>query len=318
MQPLQSIHPFAHAKLNLAIAVGPAVPDGPRKGWHPIASWMVPIDLGDSLTLTRLEADRLSRYAILWDDAAPRPSAIDWSITKDLAVRAHLLLERELGRPLPVQFKCVKRTPVGGGLGGGSSDAASALMGLNELFGLGLSVPRLGVLSRELGSDVAYFLREPGAAAPDPAIVEGFGDRIERTPAVSGHALLLFPDFGCPTPAVYAAFDQTHATDEPFEHRAARVRAMADAATLEGLLFNDLAGPAEAVAPALAELRAAVHDATGLQAHVTGSGSTLFSIARDAEHAAWLAARIRGVIEPARLVALPVRIGAAASHPASA
>ena len=130
---------MAPAKLNLALSVGP--PNG--QGLHPICSWMVTVDLSDELLVTRLEPDRLSRYAILWHPEAKRQTEIDWSITTDLAVRAHLALEAHVERRLPVQLKLEKRIPVGGGLGGGSSDAATMLLALNELFELGLSSAEL-------------------------------------------------------------------------------------------------------------------------------------------------------------------------------
>ncbi|TVQ61209.1 MAG: hypothetical protein EA379_06850, partial [Phycisphaerales bacterium] len=199
----------AHAKINLALSVGP--PEGDA-GHHPIASWFAPLDLCDDLTLTCLEPDRASRYAIIWASDAPRSSAVDWSITKDLAVRAHMLLERELGVRMTVQMKLEKRIPVGGGLGGGSSDAAAMLLALREMFSLDVSLDDLRVISKELGSDVAYFLDEQAGAGQDddrprPALVEGFGDRVERSAPVRAHAALIAPSFGCPTGAVYRTFD---------------------------------------------------------------------------------------------------------------
>ncbi len=104
----------APAKLNLALSVGPPAEDG----MHPICTWMVAIDLCDELTVTRLEADRLSCYAIIWHEDAKRRSDIDWPITRDLAVRAHLALEQHTNSRLPVQLKLQKRIPVGAGLGG--------------------------------------------------------------------------------------------------------------------------------------------------------------------------------------------------------
>ena len=137
--PRPSVTRAARAKRNLALSVGP-----PRAGdgYHPIASWMARVDLADDLTLTRLDDGDLSRYAIVWHEEALRPTPIDWSITKDLAVRAHLLVQEHLGTEMPVQLKLENRIPVGGGLGGGSADAAAMLLALDELFGLDLGRER--------------------------------------------------------------------------------------------------------------------------------------------------------------------------------
>lgn len=302
MQPGESITLHAHAKVNLALAVGPPVASGDKKGWHPIASWMAPVSLADTLTLTRLPDDSLSRYAVRWHDDAPRKSPIDWSITRDLAVRAHLALEHHAARPLPVQMRLDKRTPTGGGLGGGSSDAAAMLRAASRMFAIDADLP---ALSRPLGSDVAFFL---GANdTPPPALVEGFGDRIERTPKINGSLVLLFPDFGCPTPDVYRAFDVIDA-DNTFESRAAAVRELANGADLNAELFNDLAPPAELVAPNLRDLRAAVESSTALPAHVTGSGSTLFLIASDPDHASWITRTVGEQFDAERLAALAVAL----------
>src|SRR6185295_18407432 len=123
--------------VNLALSVGPPLPAGdPRAGMHPIASWMHAIDLCDEVWITRLVTGA-SRLDIAWADDAPRPSPIDWPSEKDLAFRAHRLLEGDTGRALPAAIRIAKRIPVGGGLGGGSSDAAATLLALNDLFALG-------------------------------------------------------------------------------------------------------------------------------------------------------------------------------------
>lgn len=257
----------ARAKVNLALSVGPPS----ENGMHPIASWMARLDLADDLTLTRLDEGDLSRYAVLWHEDAPRKTEIDWSITSDLAVRAHLLLQEELGRDLPVQLKMEKRVPVGAGLGGGSADAASMLLAVDELFGLELNSDQLVELGARLGSDVPYCLH--GGAA----LVEGLGETLERTPAVSGTVLLALPAFGCATGAVYKAYD-----DEPRDLRADDVRTMARSGTLDvSVLFNDLEAPARRAQPALDrllnDLRAMASD--DLAVHLTGSGSACFAIA---------------------------------------
>jgi len=288
----------ARAKVNLALSVGAPLREGPRSGYHPIASWMARIDLADELMVTRLEDDRLSRYAILWHADAPRTSPIDWSITKDLAVRAHLLLEEETGRSLPVQLKLDKRIPVGGGLGGGSADAAAMLLAVRELFDLAIPDSRMVELAMKLGSDVAFCLEE------GPAVVAGLGERIERTPAVEGWIVLVMPPFGCPTGAVYRAFDEVAGEAEAREEE---VRAMARGAGagIEGLsLFNDLAAAAERVAPELGLLRAQIARALGRMGdsgpravHVTGSGSTCFVVCGSAAHAAETEASLRRALE---------------------
>lgn len=293
----------ARAKINLALAVD--APTGPD-GLHPIASWMARLDLADDLELTRLEVGYLSRYAIIWKNDAPKPTPIDWSITKDLAVRAHLLLEERTGSPLPVQMKLEKRIPVGGGLGGGSADAAAVLLATNELFELGLAPEELARLGATLGSDVPYCLLD------GPALVEGLGEEVEPTPAVSAFAVLVFPDFGCPTGEVYRAFDAAPA-------RAAfapgRVRDLARAGGTPDPrgLFNDLAEPARTVRPELGELIDAIEDdMTEHPAHVTGSGSTLFVLCpagrREARRlAADIRSRADGPFGP--VAAVPAVIG---------
>ena len=125
-----SVRVAAPAKLNLALSVGP--PNVDRM--HPISSWMVTVDLFDDLDVARLPDGSLSRYAIEWHPEARRRTPIDWSISKDLAVRAHLAIERLVGRPLPLQMRLRKRIPVGGGLGGGSSDAAAMIRAVDAIF----------------------------------------------------------------------------------------------------------------------------------------------------------------------------------------
>jgi 4-diphosphocytidyl-2-C-methyl-D-erythritol kinase len=272
-----SVLALAPAKVNLALSVGPPGVDR----MHPIASWMVTVDLHDELLLTRLPEESLSRYAILWHEEAKRRSEIDWSITKDLAVRAHLALEEHVGRPLPVQLKMQKRIPVGGGLGGGSSDAAAMLHGVNTLYGLGLDDEELASIAASLGSDVAFLVH--GGSA----IVEGLGERVERHEEVPDlHAVLAFPSVACPTGAVYGAFDR--AADRA-RVDAARVRALARSRLAPHDCFNDLAGPACAIAPSLRDDLEELSALAERPAHVSGSGSTIFVLCDDPLHAAALA-----------------------------
>ncbi len=280
----QIVNISALAKLNLALAVGPPLDNG----YHPICSWMVTIDICDELEVKRLEPDRLSRYAILWHKDAVRRSEIDWSIKNDLAVRAHLALERRLGRGLPVQMKLEKRIPVGGGLGGGSSDAAAMLRAVDELYELGLGDNTLAEVGSEIGTDVPFLVH--GGSA----IVEGLGDQIqhhERTPQL--HAVVTFPQAICPTARVYGLFDDV---DSPHGLRDEAVRTLAEAmprSPVPGELFNDLTDPAIRAAPELEQCLAKISSLAERPAHVSGSGSSVFVLCDDPTHAEHLAQSIQ-------------------------
>ncbi len=284
----RSVTVQAPAKLNLALAVGS--PEPALGGMHPIASWMVTVSLFDDLTLTALEPGTLARYAILWHEDAKRRSDINWSITKDLAVRAHLALEKHVGKAggLPVQMRLEKRIPVSGGLGGGSSDAAAMLRALNELFDLGLPREELASIARELGSDVPFLVH--GGSA----IVEGLGERIRlhqphESPAF--HAVVAFPDALCPTQRVYGLFDEMGGAREGGGLRSEHVNALAICRPVphsEGL-FNDLTEAAMRAAPRLRDDLHALSHLAERSAHVSGSGSSIFVICDDEMHALALA-----------------------------
>lgn len=278
----------APAKLNLALSVG--APDANRM--HPIASWMVTTDFADQLHLTRLPEGRDSLYAVTWATDAPRASDIDWPIQRDLAVRAHLALQAHVGRPLPLRMHLEKRIPVGGGLGGGSSNAAAMLRGVVELFDLSVSTAELTRIAATLGSDVPFLVR--GGSA----IVEGLGDRLEHMAHVPDlHAVLAFPDAACPTGPVYGRFD---ALTPNAALQAPRVRALAaQGRVAHDEPFNDLAAPACAVAPVLADLIEELESVAQRRVHVSGSGSTLFFLCGGRLEADLLAAEVQ------RRVALP-------------
>lgn len=269
----------APAKLNLALAVGP--PD--ERGMHAISSWMVTVSLSDDLEVARLDDGLPSRYAVLWHAEARRPREIDWPEDRDLSVRAHLAMEKHVGRPLPVQLKLRKRIPVGGGLGGGSSDAAAMLHAVNALFELGLADDVLRGIAAGLGSDVPFLV---GGGS---ALVHGFGDQVEQLEGLAEfHAALVLPDTACPTGQVYAAFDELAGLGTL---RADAVEALArsGAAPRPDSVFNDLQAAAIHVAPELGEHLQQLGEVARRPAHVAGSGSSLFVLCDDLLHAEDLA-----------------------------
>ncbi|MFI4917763.1 MAG: 4-(cytidine 5'-diphospho)-2-C-methyl-D-erythritol kinase [Phycisphaerales bacterium JB060] len=274
---MDAMHLRAFAKLNLALAVAPPEAQGPRRGWHRICSWMHAIDLHDDVAV---EVDRSLDGPVLdarWADDAPvhagQPMA--WDARKDLALRA----AKALDEAAPLRITLRKRIPDGGGLGGGSSDAAAVLRAANVLLGLGHSHARLREMAMTLGSDIAFFIDDADATLdtpPRPAIVGGFGDTIERLASQREpvQVTLAVPPFGCATGEVYAAFD----TLGPGPLRAAEVRSLAMQSPMVATLFNDLERPAMSVRPELAALRDELVRKWQAPVHMTGSGSALFTL----------------------------------------
>jgi len=270
------------AKVNLALSVGSPHNDG----MHPIASWMVAIGLGDSLTLEKVDG-RSSQYDIGFDTADPNTAnprfSVDWPLEQDLAYRAHRLIERHINRRLTIRLTLRKRVPPGAGLGGGSSNAAGVLTGLNPLFGLGIDLEILINLGLGLGSDVGFLV---GAMSGQPsALVTGLGEALEPISINNTlYLVLIFPCFGCPTADVYRTLDEQRRGEAAVEIDPGLVRALANTPSrvAEGL-FNDLAQPACTVQPQLKDLQTRLADKLGLPMHITGSGSTLFFIAPDAD-----------------------------------
>lgn len=265
--PSSTISLAAPAKVNLNLFVGPALPAGNAKaGYHPIVSLMACIGLNDTVRVTRREVGTGCTLVVRWADDAPRTSPIDWPSERDLALRALRRLERHAGRDLPVGIEIEKRIPVGGGLGGGSSDAAATLVAVDRLFGLGLSSDELLGHAAELGSDVGFFVR-CARERSSRAIVRGLGDMIETHPSPRdpGGVVLVLPPFGCETARVYRAFDQR----DPGMILAWRTPDLSSR-------VNMLTFAAERVEPRLTRLLSLIGECAGSdKTWMTGSGSTI-------------------------------------------
>jgi 4-diphosphocytidyl-2-C-methyl-D-erythritol kinase len=205
-------------------------------------------------------------------------------------VRAAELLNREVGLPGGATIHLAKRIPAGAGLGGGSSDAAGALAGLNELFALGLDRDRLAGLAAELGSDVAFFLWG------GTALCEGRGERVTPldAPAVL-HYVLCCPDVHVSTAAVY---DNLASLGLTRGGGSASFIVDSLARGSYGLvcehLFNRLGDAAVAKAPQVGEARQLLSQAASRPAIVSGSGAAVYAISESEADANAVAARIRG------------------------
>ena len=182
----------APAKLNLFLHVTGRRDDG----YHLLESLMVLVDLTDTLRLTRRDDGRIVR--------AHPVEGVDESA--DLALRAAARLQAESGSRWGVSIALDKQIPIGAGLGGGSSDAASVLLGLNRLWGLGLSRAALMRIGVALGADVPFFVFGRNAHAT------GIGDVLRAVTIPRMDVLIAAPDAWVSTAAIFSASELERAT----------------------------------------------------------------------------------------------------------
>jgi len=249
----------APAKLNLFLHVTGRRGDG----YHTLESLFVALDYGDTLMLDRRDDGAIVRTRDL-------PGV---AVEDDLAVRAARALQRETGTGCGVDLAVDKRIPQGGGLGGGSSDAATVLLALNRLWQLGLTREALMRIGLTLGADVPFFVF--GA----PAIARGIGERLTAVSLPPLWVCVLAPPVAVPTAAVFAAPELTRATPS----------AKMDVFS-EGYGRNDLQAVAVARFPDIAMALARLTERSP-SARMTGSGGCVFAwFASEAEASAALAA----------------------------
>ncbi|PMR78796.1 4-(cytidine 5'-diphospho)-2-C-methyl-D-erythritol kinase [Billgrantia endophytica] len=182
----------APAKLNRLLRITGQRPDG----YHELQTLFQFLDHGDELSLT-LRRDGEIRLV---------PSLPGVSAEQNLVVRAARLLQSETGCRSGVDMSLTKRLPMGGGLGGGSSNAATALLGLDRLWGLGLHEDRLAELGLRLGADVPVFVRGRSAWA------EGIGERLTPVALDTPWFVVVHPGIPVPTAAVFGAAQLTRNT----------------------------------------------------------------------------------------------------------
>jgi 4-diphosphocytidyl-2-C-methyl-D-erythritol kinase len=281
----------AHAKLNLGLRVFPARPDG----FHDLETWMAPISWHDTLWV-----DDSGEGTPLTLEVTGRAAGVPVEIDKNLVGRAATKLAAAAGLTPRGKITLHKVLPPGGGIGGGSSDAASALVALNQAWNLHWDDAQLEALAGELGSDVPFFV------AARSSLCTGRGEIM--TPlrmAQPLFAVLVIPPQGCPTKDVYQAFDAGHQHQPPREKTNWHQCAHAPAGELAELLVNDLEPAAFAVAPWLNDLRRQAATALGRPVHMTGSGSTLFTLCSSGQEAETLHARLSAALA---CVCVPVRI----------
>jgi 4-diphosphocytidyl-2-C-methyl-D-erythritol kinase len=269
---LQNMQLSAPAKINLSFEIKGRRPDG----FHEIETLMAPISLADRLVIERTEDSDATRFSC---DDPSLPAGED-----NLVVRAAKLFRERTGISDGIAIDLEKKIPHGAGLGGGSSDAASTLLGLNELFGAGLNSEELLQLGAQLGSDVPFFV------ARSAAICRGRGELVEATSLATNFQLVLFkPEFGVPTPWAYGRWKESR--ELPGVDYSAQ--------EFSGVRFvNDLERPVFEKFVFLAHLKKWLRRQPEVAvALMSGSGSTVFAALREGAAGEQLATRARDEID---------------------
>lgn len=246
----QSLTLRAHGKLNLSLKIC----GRHKNGLHLLDSDFVLVEHHDDITLTPRVDNKIIRT---WKHESI-------SDEDDLSLHAARRLRESIhsATTYGVSIHIDKRLPIGGGMGGASSNAAAVLHGLNQLWNLKLSLQQLLTIAAPLGSDIAFFLYRTAAAR-----VQGTGDIVCPTLAADipqHHYLLLIPPLHISTAAVYAQYRQY--SEQGKQHAPPKF--------MES--DNDLTAAAFACYPELESHAKQLHAACG-QANLSGSGATLFA-----------------------------------------
>ncbi|CAA9448767.1 MAG: 4-diphosphocytidyl-2-C-methyl-D-erythritol kinase [uncultured Rubrobacteraceae bacterium] len=258
----------AHAKINYALDVLGLREDG----YHQVRTVMQSISLADEVELRRAAGG--FRLSFEPEEAELGPPE------QNTVYLAWRLLQRLTGVELPVEVFLRKGIPAGAGLGGGSADAAAVLVGLNEIFGVGLRVDELREAGGAIGADVPFCI------SGGTALGEGIGEILTPLPAAPAHRLVVAkPLRSADTASIYRAYDraetQSTRSVEPVVSalRSGNVKALASA------VGNDLAPVTRDLVSEITTLEQALVTSGALAASMSGSGTAVYGIFDDEETA---------------------------------
>jgi len=265
---------IANAKVNLSIDV---LGVRPEDGYHLVKMIMQQIPLHDRLFFFIGEKSHI----------LPETTPIDNQISlacnsrrlplneKNLVYKAAKLLLDEARISDPVSIYIEKHIPAGGGLGGGSADAAGVLLGLNRIFCLGKTLPELYSFGKMLGSDVPFMIS--GGAG----LAEGTGTDLTRlSPLKKGYLLLVNPNIFLSTELVYKTLDEMEVPDESHPDTDLLLEALRaqDFYTFAKNMKNVLELPAFQIKPEVKELKEDILNRGAVGAMMSGSGATVFGL----------------------------------------
>ena len=261
----------APAKINLSLRILWRRGDG----FHEIETVIAPISLCD-----RLRIEKHPRGMDLQCDEPVVPTG-----DENLVMRAAKAFFAQTGQKGGISIELKKKIPSGAGLGGGSSDAAATLLALNKLFNTQLTRSQLAELGANTGSDVPFFIFE------SPAICRGRGELVTPQPLARKFPLLLLkPELGVPSGWAYSRWEKSRELPD----------VTYSAQTFQGqAFFNDLERPVLEKFVFLARMKEwLLHQDEVAAALMSGSGSTVFAVLKDAQTADALANRARQQLDP--------------------
>ena len=273
----------AHAKINWTLDILGTREDG----YHLMDMLMQSVDMHDTLWLE--ESDNLSLEsadAPVETNGNALDSMASGAVTYDqsnLVYRAAKKLREKYNVSAGARMRLQKRIPSGAGMGGGSADAAAALMGLNELWKLGLSLDELRSIGVTLGADIPFMLT--GGLAR----VGGIGEEITSlSPAPEVHLVMLQPCGGLSTKEVFGAFDALdgRSLTRPRTELAQAALLTGDLVSLGFAMDNVLEAVSVPVRPAIREAAQELERTGAIRGMMTGSGSVVYGVFPSASAAA--------------------------------
>ena len=282
---MREIRVRAFAKINYALDVLGLRADG----YHEVSTVMQSISLTDEVEL----CGAAGGFDLSLDPGEVEIGPQERNTTY-LSWKA---LQRLTGKELPVKLTLRKEIPAGAGLGGGSANAAAVLVGLNELFGLGLRADELRVIGAGIGADVPFCI------SGGTALGEGVGEILTPLPAPPAHLLVVAkPRKSADTAGIYRAYDQAKTESTNSVKPVVSALRSGSLPILAAAVGNDLAPVTRDFIPQVAELERSLLASGALGASMSGSGTAVYGIFDD-EEAASIAkdtvdAPYSGVYEP--------------------
>lgn len=280
---MASVTVRAPGKINLALHVGPR----DDSGYHELLSVFQAVDVWETLTAEDAAEFSLEVVGDVVTDDIPLDE-------NNLALQAARAVQKASGYDGAAALHITKRVPVGGGMAGGSADAAAALVALDALWETGLSREHLLDLAAELGSDVPFCLEGY------TQIGRGRGHLLEPVSSRPFHWLIAPSTLHLSTTLVYSTLDEQRgdaAPEVPSAPSPGFLEALrsGDAVALAGELVNDLAAPAVSLAPGIPTVLDTGLSLGALAGMVSGSGPTCVFLAEDAAHQTSLLEGLTGV-----------------------